>query len=151
MSETTTVAAQSIMSEDEVLQYTHGVRKAIVDKITDNGQKIPAEDPKLLHTILATLDGMDRSALGRKKIQSEEKLAGANQAMAAGIIATVLQQVGSGHNLPFTSAEGIERAIPVLGNDVPEPVLVDGEIDTNAPQQSFESFQRKFEPLNEDE
>ena len=55
-------------TEDDVLDYTQSVREDVVKKLTSNG--MPG-DVKDLSIILSALDGMDRAALTKKKIQAE--------------------------------------------------------------------------------
>lgn len=126
-------------AEDNILGYTHSVRKGIVVALMPNGQ-LPS-DPANTKIVLAALDGMDRSALTRKRIKTDEKKIDSDAA-AAELISKVLIAAGSSgnkRNLPIT-----QRALPVLGTDVPEPLLVEGETSTNAPVQNYDSFVSKI-------
>lgn len=136
---TPTVSSQMIDDDDQILQYTQGKRQEIVSKLTAKG--IPTDDSKQMQALLATLDGMDRVALGKKRIKADEGIAGANQAAAAAVIATLLQKAGSAGMRPFEAVDVIPRTPPTLGSDIPEPVLVKGETDTVTQQMSYEAFQ----------
>lgn len=137
-------SAQNISTEDETLQYTLDMRRRIVKEMTSTN--IPISDPKSMGILLQTLDGMDRSALGQKKIKSEENIAGANQAMAATIIAELLQKSSSVGVKPFAVANPQPRPAPTLPADIPDPVLVEGEIGVSPPQLSYETFTKKYSP-----
>jgi len=130
-------------SDDSVLDYTQTKRLEIVDKLTAGG--IPVTDNDQMNTLLKTLDGMDRVALGKKRIKADEGLASANQAMAATVISELLRKANSGGVKPFVVENAVERPTPVLGNEVPPPVLVEGETDVLAPQMSYDTFMAKFE------
>lgn len=132
-------SSQMIDDDDQILQFTQGKRQEIVSKLTAKG--IPTDDSKQMQALLATLDGMDRVALGKKRIKADEGLAGANQAMAAGVIATLLQRAGSAGVRPFEVLDAPPRTPPVLGSEIPDPVLVKGETDTVTQQMSYEAFQ----------
>ena len=123
------------MNEDEVLDYTHQKRVEIVNALTEKG--VPKDDPKVLGALLQTLDGMDRSALGKKRIKVEEK-ANATQEQASGIIAQLLQKVTSAN--PYEVQNAPARIAPTLPAAVPPPSLVEGETATVAPQQNYDSF-----------
>lgn len=131
--------AAEVSEEDRVLDFTQQKREAILEALMPKGVAQVA-DPKMLALTLQTLDGMDRSALGKKRIKVEEQ-GNATQEAAAGIIAQLLQRTTS--TKPFEVidvASRQARPAPMLGTDVPPPRLVEGETATVAPQQSFESF-----------
>jgi len=129
----------ALVEEDQILAQTHAVRVAMVGELFKNNQlPLEPDDRKLL---LSTLKDMDASALGRKRIKVEEK-ANNNQEAAAGIIAQLLQQAsGTRHR----QAEApVEREIPMLGSDIPDPVLVDGETSTAYIQENVEMFRSRM-------
>ena len=134
---------QTTDPDDEVLQFTQSKRMEIVNKLTAKG--IPTDSNDDMGNLLKTLDGMDRVALGRKRIKADEGIAGANQAAAAAVIATLLQKANSGGAKPFQSDTLVDREIPVLGNDIPAPVLVDGETETAPSQMSYDGFMAKYQ------
>lgn len=121
-----------ISREDGVLDYTQSIRKSIVDKFTEQG--IP-KDIKEASIILATLDGMDRAALGVKKIKVEDKTATSN-AQTTAMIAAMLNKVGARSMDNFD--EG--RKIPELGNDLPEEQFLEGETTAGFQKGDYEKF-----------
>lgn len=128
-------------SDEAILDYTQQVRKQIVGQLVKSNDNLA--DPKIVTTIGSLLDGMDRQALGKMRIKVEEKQALNQEGMAANV-AEILKQMGTGHS--FQAPEPVARTIPVLGSDVPDPVLVEGEVATNPPQQDFDSFHAQFAP-----
>jgi hypothetical protein len=126
------------MSEDAVLSFTQATRMGIVRELVKPG-KVP-EDRGQQALLMQALDGLDRQALTKKKIDADNGMATA-QAQAAGIISRLLEhvpRVKSG-----TIIEGVTRELPLLGNAIPEPQLVPGEIDTHPTQMDFETFSRE--------
>lgn len=111
-----------LTQEEQDIEFVRGKRKLIVSKLMSN-DKIP-EDRTEASILLAALDGLDRSAISRKRIASDNKNAQANGAVAK-MISDMLMQVNN--NRPVTIDEN--REIPVLGNDVPLPTILPGELD----------------------
>lgn len=145
MSEQTQVA--EVVNDDQVLDYTQGIRRQLIGHLTKDG-KMPA-DLKEQSMLLQTLDGMDRVALGRKRIKVEEK-ANNNQAAMAGLVAHMLTNVRRGRGLnadgtPIAAAGSAPaRSAPVLSDSIPEPVLVPGETSAAPMRMSWEDFTSEF-------
>lgn len=135
-----------LVPEDQVLAFTQFKRQQIANQLLADG-KLP-EDPKMAKLALDVLDGMDRAALGRKRIKVEEK-ANQNQEQAAALIAEVLNKVGS-YRAPALP-QGTIIDVPKLGNDVPEPELVPGETsDIGSQSETYETFTaRMFQQPND--
>jgi hypothetical protein len=131
------VIVQVIETEDGVLSYTQKKRQQIVTAMMgDNGEKLNNLEKGDKMVVLAALDGMDRAALGRKRIKSEEKT-NANAALAQAVIAQVLMTPGA---MQAGQVEGARRDAPKLTLDIPDPVTVPGEMDSDAPQMNFDTF-----------
>ncbi len=111
---------------DQDLEFTRGVRKDVVTALTKGG--IAADDPKKLSILLQTLDGMDRAALTQKRIKADEGISSTKAAAAATIahlfMDNRLKSVGAILDVEARPA----RATPQLGNDVPDPMIIDGEL-----------------------
>lgn len=126
--------------EDTILAQTHAVRKQVVGLLFKDGQlPVEPDDRKLL---MSTLKDMDASALGRKRIKVDEK-ANNNQEAAAGLIAQLLQQAQG--TRPYQAAIPVERDIPMLGDDIPVPTLVEGETSTNYIQETVGMFRQRMQ------
>lgn len=131
-------------SDDEILTHSHELRKRIVNKLTNNGTAIPVDDRAQMTALIQTLDGMDRQALGNKRIKVEEQ-ANRTQEQAASTIASLLQAVTA--QRPFEQAiPVVAREVPTLPATVPPPQLVEGETAVTAQQHDYDSFQRLISP-----
>lgn len=128
-----------VMDDDQILDYTQNKRIEIVKSITK--EKIP-DDPEQQRILLQTLDGMDRGALGRKRLKIEDKAAD-NAGNAAAVVAAFLKNRNR-DVIDVPAQEVGRRTLPTLGADIPEPVLVEGELSQTAQQMSFEQFQKTF-------
>lgn len=124
----------TVMNDDEVLDFTQVHRRKLVEKLTET-TPLPA-DPKEQATLLKALDGLDKAALGKKRIQVEEKGADA-QAEAAKIMAHVLS--GTAFNRK-SDTPNLSRKAPVLGSDVPEPILIEGETSMTTMHADYNQF-----------
>jgi hypothetical protein len=129
-------------ADEASLDYTQGIRRQLIGILMTDVKAVA--DPKVANSIGGLLDGMDRQALGKMKIRVEEAQVINQEGMATNI-AEILKQMGSGgHN--FQAAEPVPREVPKLGSDVPDPILVDGEVATTPIQQDFDSFHAQFTP-----
>jgi hypothetical protein len=139
----TTDTIPQLEDEDAILAFTHSKRKDVVLKITTNG--IP-NDNETVKMLLTTLSDMDKSALGRKRIKVEEKL-NTDQAAAAGLIAKMLSASTMFQIKPGAVLKDIPA--PKLGNEIPEPILVEGETSTNTTNETFETFSARMSALED--
>jgi hypothetical protein len=89
-----------LMDDDEVLNYTQLQRRQFINHFTQNGQTMPT-DPKDAKVLLTALADMDRSALGKKRIRTDEQIAQMN---AQGSSESVVQPQGA-------SGERLARSI----------------------------------------
>lgn len=126
------------MSDDEVLDYTLQTRLRIVNHLTK--KEIPS-DTKELSILLSTLDGMDRAALAKKKIQSEEQTA---NRLADGMTTVVADVLSQARKLMIARNQGEARTIPTLDANLPRPTLVEGETAALPLNESYESFQARM-------
>ena len=136
-----------IVNDDEVLDFTHSKRVWLLDQLTANGTKLP-EDVKETKIVAQLLDGMDKQALGKKRIRLDEKVVD-TQAGAAAIMANILSMAAG--QKPFIVQNAVAREVPVLGSDVPAPVLVEGEISTAPYVQDFDTFMKSTSSIAPEE
>jgi hypothetical protein len=126
-----------IENEDQVLNFTQRKRQQIVTQMMGaEGEKLKDLERGDKMVLLQALDGMDRSALGKKRLKTDEKTAASAQAAAA-LIAQVLTAPGINH---AGRGDAPRAAIPTLPTDIPDPQLVPGEIATDAPQMDVDTF-----------
>lgn len=137
------VAEQQVMSDDDVLFYTQGVRKSLVHEMTKDG--LPAEKGDRM-VLLAALGDMDRSALGNKKIGAKER-AGQADRQAAMLIAAMTGQLGN--KSPFEVAPASNQPLgraPVLDESgLQELTLAPGETEIGLANVGFDEFMSKVE------
>lgn len=120
--------------DDNDLDYTRQARMKLIASMTNGGMP---SDNKDRQTLLAALDGMDRAALAKKRIKSEEGIS-SSKALAAETIAQIFMDA---RLKSITSPTMNELGqIPLLRNDLPVPDLVDGELETNPSVETYDSF-----------
>lgn len=126
----------ALEEEDSIFAYTNERRKHIVTTLMKEDMAL--KDPAYAKIVLQALDGLDKVALGRKRIKVDEKI-NTNQEMAAGLIARLLNST-AGSKLYETTMFDINRKPPTLGTEIPNPILVEGETSVNALAITFETF-----------
>ncbi len=149
MSETTLPAVQDtpVMTDDERLAYTQNMRKRLVDDMTENGEKMPAEKGDRM-VLLQALADIDRSALGNKRIVAAKKDGDENRntALIIAQMAQIKYQTPSGSPFEGNVIEGEFREVPQLDDrDLPELKLVPGETDIGISSRTFDDFMRESE------
>jgi len=142
-----TTTEHVLESEDQILAFTHSTRKQVVNSLMSKG--VP-QDGESLNILLKTVDGMDRAALTRKRIKADEKVAD-QAAAASGLIAQVLLAVGSRRGQLEPVQTITHREPPMLGPDIPTPILVEGECEVNPIQVQYDAFMATFPPEFPDE
>jgi len=125
-------------SENSVLAYTHHVRKKLIAQMMKDGV---CEDPKV---VLQALDGMDRQALTRARLQVDKETAQgvgqANQAVLAGLIRALKSEAP-----PLLATA---RTAPQLPSHILPPSLVEGETDTSPAQDTYTGFSARHARSN---
>jgi hypothetical protein len=121
-------------SDDDILAYTCKIRKQLVTSMIKSGMPGDTKEQAILLTALAD---MDRTALGKKKIKSDEGVSGARVAAAATLAQLFmeprLKQLGQ-------AKPGEVGVIPKLAEHVLMPELVLGELDEHAGTLNYETF-----------
>jgi hypothetical protein len=125
------------MPEDEVLDFTQKVRRGVIKDLLKNGM-VPGDnsDRSLLTSML---DGLDRQAVGIKRIKAEEKAA-SGMSEASALAAQLLKEAGRTRIGGDDVVDVPVREVPTLGDDVPRPQLVPGETDISPRQSNYEEF-----------
>lgn len=93
-----------VLSDDDALGYTQRYRRRVVEKIAPDGN-VP-ECEKKQSVLLMALDGMDRAALAKKRMDNDNKV-GQAQVQAAAILADVLSRAGNRN--PFEVGQASTR------------------------------------------
>lgn len=129
------VEDKPFVTDDAAIEFSQSVRKNLVKRMTTDGT-VP-NDPESQKVLLQALHGISTTALGRKKIKSDEKVGNGLSAMG-GVMAAMLQQASDPRL--FQSKNGQLGTIKTLGADIPDPVLVEGETSAEPAKLSYDSF-----------
>ncbi len=130
------------MSDDNIIRLTQGQRKKLLDHYTEKGIPNSIEEQEALMKLLAD---MDRTALGNKRVKTDEKLAGTNE-LVAQAITDVIKHFGGKD--PFAN-----NTTGVIIDALPEPDVkllpvanpVPGEMSIGIETHDFNDFVKKFE------
>lgn len=130
------------MSDDDIIRLTQGQRKKLLDHYTEKGIPNSIEEQEALMKLLAD---MDRTALGNKRVKTDEKLAGTNE-LVAQAITDVIKHFGGKD--PFAN-----NTTGVIIDALPEPDVkllpvanpVPGEMSIGIETHDFNDFVKKFE------
>jgi len=114
--------SHELFSEQDTLDinYTNSVRKDLVKKLIKDTIVVP-EDKSDKIMLLGLLDGIDRNILSRAKIKVDKKAAD-NSGAVADMVSQALSLIP---NNILNKNPDIQA--PVLTDDIPLPVLVEGE------------------------
>lgn len=93
-------------NDDTLLDWTQKVRIEVIKGISQKG--INVNDDKLMGTLKAMLDGMDKQSLGKKKIEAKKEV-GADMAIVARLLEEASRQVAK-----ETRGQGISHSSPAL-------------------------------------
>lgn len=128
------------MTDDEILNYTKGVRVSIVKDLTRTGT-VPADNANKA-LLMTALKDLDQQAINKKRLVIEEK--GADNSSL--IVATLLRQVDKKSVFRQVPGEAGSKVIDVtamvLPDDIETPKALPGEGDVNPPQMDYESFMK---------
>lgn len=132
--------AQSKNVDDELLEWGVEQRKDFIKKMMKADGSLP-DDPKERALVLKALDGIDKTAVSRKRLKIEDKAA-TNAAETAKLISQFYERVSSKD--PFVIDQNMQevpvRAAPKLPDNSPEVDTVEGEMDTTPSQGSYDEF-----------
>lgn len=133
-------AVPEIPIENTTMRVANQVRMLIVNNLTKGGKTVPA-DPKDAKVLLAAVDGMDRQAIGRLRIKTDQQLANA----AAEAIA-LADEIFIDRDTLIARARRGESVGTVLSNvDVLDQfVPIEGQTAINPKQESFEEFRLRM-------
>jgi len=125
------------LTDDAALAYTQQMRQRLIEEITGTDVPKDADTQKLLLTVL---DGMDRNALGTKRLKVEDRNSDADR-KAAMLIAEMQTQLGIVNPFQFGVIGGTAPAHPEKLVD--DFTLVPGELDDSPITSNFKDFTTK--------
>lgn len=132
------------LDDDQIMIYTHGIRKKIVSGMTEGG-KIPS-DTREIQALAGVLNDMDRAAISIKKIKSDEKVADTANANGAALVARLLKELSP---TAIRNSNFVDIVPPTLGNDIVKPELKPGETDIGTSNLTFDEFSKVHFKSNE--
>ena len=120
------------MELDDTLEYTNGIRKDIITKLTKDGELPKDLGSKQLLTSM--LDGMDRGVAGKARLDLQQEKNKTDTDMI-GMVSSLLLNIQT--TPTKTSDVSLPRELP--GNVVTENI-VPGEMDINPLELEYEDF-----------
>jgi hypothetical protein len=125
------------MSDDEVLNFTRGIRVTVVkDLMVSNKAPTETGDRILLTSMLKDLD---MQALSSKKISSDEKKADSTAAVVAELLRSINKNTAFASLDEGNIIDSTARVVPASILDMP---ALPGEMDVAPPQLDYNSFVR---------
>ena len=128
---------EHITSGDADLQFTNDIRKKLVTSMIVNDEMPKETRDKMV--LLAALDGIDRAAIGVKRIEAEREIGG-KQSQASAILAELFKD---GRTLQVGVAIGGRTEIPMLSDDIQPTRILEGELSTLISSDSFDAFSER--------
>ena len=139
------MSSEHLSSEDEILDRARVLRLEVEQELRTTEGKLPVQDPKAMGLYLQNLDGLERAALAKKRISSDEKVGGA-QAAAAAMLAEALR---SPQATQIGRMGGARADVPVLDADIAPTRVLDNELTNGDSGDSYESFMNRNQQFNQ--
>lgn len=137
-------AIEKISIDDELLTWGVEQRKDFIRKMMKADGSLP-DDPKERALVLKALDGIDKTAVSRKRLKIEDKAATSN-AETAKLIAEFYGRVQVSN--PFVIDQNMQevppRPAPQIPANMPDIEVVDGEMETTPPQDDYAGFMKRM-------
>ena len=126
-------------NDDAALEFGLDIRRRIAVDMTKDG--LP-QDAERVGTLLKILDGVDKVALSRKRIEAD--LQSADMLASSAVVAEVLSQV---NRKTAFRVEGGGRGRVIDHDAIVIPETVPGEMSVNPDQVDYDSFMKKFDEI----
>lgn len=139
---------ETVLDEKTEILIVRNIRLKINKALMSDG-KIP-EDPEKLDFLMSNLRDMDKSALTRSKIKSDEKITSENN-QTISMVTQVFQALRGGKQLPpedITDVEDKTGAAPQLPDELSDRTFVPGETQIGTIQEDIDTFKaRTFDSI----
>lgn len=122
---------------EEILAKTTSLRKEILAKLSGK------DDIDSMKMKLAVMDGLDRQALTRLRISSDDKNNDANKSMFDAVT-KLLITIQPGKTGSVEIPNTVVPHFPVLDESIPRPVLVDGELEVGIATETVDGFHERM-------
>lgn len=127
------------MIDDNDLSFVREKRKMIINHYLDQGIDKLA-DVKEVALVVTLLNDMDRTALGKKRLKTDDKKNN-NSAAAIDLISKIFTEKNVKDIMPEDAVAKL--VAPELEMTLDNVTTVEGEMDTNAPVEDYESFMNR--------
>lgn len=133
------------LTDDQVFDYTQNFRRRYIQTVTKDGTEIPT-DPKEARVFLSALADMDKIAIGKKRLRSEEEVQ-KHSAQAIAELAATVQRA-----LTQNAPQGVDtpREPPRLDDTTMGPLeLVPGETLVGHDVSDYAGFEKRLKEEHE--
>jgi hypothetical protein len=127
---------KALDDEDLDLNYTREIRKSLITDMTKSGMPTETKDRAML---LMALDGVDKAALAKKKIKSDEGISNKNL-VAVETIAHIFNTKNV-REIPPSEIIGEIKEV----TDVIDVSINEGELSQNSENMNFDAFMSKMQ------
>ncbi len=127
---------KALDDEDLDLNYTREIRKSLITDMTKSGMPTETKDRAML---LMALDGVDKAALAKKKIKSDEGISNKNL-VAVETIAHIFNTKNVREIPPSEIIGEIKEVSEVIDVSINE-----GELSKNSENMNFDAFMSKMQ------
>lgn len=139
-----------ILDDEGTLSYTQRMRRSFVNLLHKENGELP-DDVAQQRLLLQALSDMDRVALTNKRIAADTEIGKSHSETQALVAQALAMSRDPKYLLGHSPAPGVARATPVLGSDVPDPILVEGELSERSISMTLEEFQSQLGSPSADE
>lgn len=129
--------SNQLESPEVTLSKTQKIREDILSKLSNK------EDTESLNMQLRIADSMDRQALTRARIQSDEKKNGEDKLLYA-MATELLKQIHPERTGVVETPVSTTSYCPELDDSIPRPHLVPGELEVGVSTETIESFTERM-------
>ena len=124
-------------SPEAILLETTKLRRSLLAKLSGK------DDLDSTKMQLAVADGLERQALTRLRIASDDKNNDTNKAMFDAVTKLLIGiQPGKTGAVELPSNAKVD-SFPTLDNSIPRPALVDGELEVGVATETIDSFRKR--------
>lgn len=135
-----------LTQEESDLEFTNKIRKNMIRNLVGD-EGVATKDVKDLNVVIKALDGIDKSALTKLRIKSDEGISNKNLEASTNI-AHILSTRTAQELLP--QSKEIQGNILEIDDNLIEGItIVEGELETNPIPLNYDSFMNKMRPEGE--
>lgn len=130
---------ESQMSDDDILALTRGIRVKVINNLMP-GPETPGDNSDRI-MLTNMLEGLDRQAMGSKKLKQDQTNNNNTSAVVAEILRTIDKDRAFKLN-PGSNTDVIDVNVKVVPSSINDIPALPGEMDVTPPQLDYASFVR---------